>query len=77
MVDLERPEGVIVQFGGQTPLKLARGLTEAGVPLRFDDLYTVESLAGELSSLLLGCADGSSGISRQTGSSAPAREEGC
>jgi carbamoyl-phosphate synthase large subunit len=29
----ENPEGVIVQFGGQTPLKLARKLEEAGVPL--------------------------------------------
>ncbi|HWJ43188.1 MAG TPA: carbamoyl-phosphate synthase large subunit, partial [Solirubrobacterales bacterium] len=29
----ERPEGVIVQFGGQTPLKLARTLEEAGVRL--------------------------------------------
>jgi carbamoyl-phosphate synthase large subunit len=29
----ERPEGVIVQFGGQTPLKLARALEEAGVPM--------------------------------------------
>ena len=29
----ERPEGVIVQFGGQTPLRLARELEEAGVPL--------------------------------------------
>ncbi|HEU4738651.1 MAG TPA: carbamoyl-phosphate synthase large subunit [Solirubrobacterales bacterium] len=29
----ERPEGVIVQFGGQTPLKLARTLEEAGVKL--------------------------------------------
>ncbi len=29
----ESPEGVIVQFGGQTPLKLARSLEEAGVPL--------------------------------------------
>ncbi|HYY21147.1 MAG TPA: carbamoyl-phosphate synthase large subunit [Thermoleophilaceae bacterium] len=33
VVELERPEGVIVQFGGQTPLKLARGLADAGVPL--------------------------------------------
>ena len=31
--ELERPEGVIVQFGGQTPLKLAAGLHEAGVPI--------------------------------------------
>jgi carbamoyl-phosphate synthase large subunit len=29
----ERPQGVIVQFGGQTPLRLARALEEAGVPL--------------------------------------------
>ncbi|HEY2636356.1 MAG TPA: carbamoyl-phosphate synthase large subunit, partial [Solirubrobacteraceae bacterium] len=31
--DIERPEGVIVQFGGQTPLKLAAGLQDAGIPL--------------------------------------------
>jgi carbamoyl-phosphate synthase large subunit len=31
--EVERPEGVIVQFGGQTPLKLAAGLSEAGVPI--------------------------------------------
>jgi carbamoyl-phosphate synthase large subunit len=30
---VERPQGVVVQFGGQTPLKLAAGLAEAGVPL--------------------------------------------
>jgi carbamoyl-phosphate synthase large subunit len=29
----ENPEGVIVQFGGQTPLRLAKALEEAGVPL--------------------------------------------
>src|SRR5690242_18227864 len=33
VIKVERPEGVIVQFGGQTPLKLARGLADAGVPL--------------------------------------------
>jgi carbamoyl-phosphate synthase large subunit len=33
VVAVERPEGVVVQFGGQTPLKLAAGLVEAGVPL--------------------------------------------
>jgi carbamoyl-phosphate synthase large subunit len=33
IVDLEQPAGVIVQFGGQTPLKLARGLEAAGVPI--------------------------------------------
>jgi len=31
--DVERPWGVIVQFGGQTPLKLAVALAEAGVPI--------------------------------------------
>ena len=31
--DLERPNGVIVQFGGQTPLNLALSLKEAGVPI--------------------------------------------
>ena len=33
VVEVEKPEGVIVQFGGQTPLKLAAGLQAAGVPL--------------------------------------------
>ena len=33
VVEREQPEGVIVQFGGQTPLKLAAQLQEAGVPL--------------------------------------------
>jgi carbamoyl-phosphate synthase large subunit len=33
VVDVEQPLGVIVQFGGQTPLKLAAGLVAAGVPL--------------------------------------------
>ncbi len=31
--DLEKPWGVIVQFGGQTPLKLAVALAQAGVPI--------------------------------------------
>ena len=30
---LEQPQGVIVQYGGQTPLKLARALEAAGVPI--------------------------------------------
>ncbi|AAR34652.1 carbamoyl-phosphate synthase large subunit [Geobacter sulfurreducens] len=33
IVELEKPEGVIVQFGGQTPLKLAVALEKAGVPI--------------------------------------------
>ncbi|PKO57650.1 MAG: carbamoyl phosphate synthase large subunit, partial [Betaproteobacteria bacterium HGW-Betaproteobacteria-18] len=31
--DAEKPEGVVVTFGGQTPLKLARALEAAGVPI--------------------------------------------
>jgi len=33
IVRIEKPKGVIVHYGGQTPLKLARGLEEAGVPI--------------------------------------------
>jgi carbamoyl-phosphate synthase large subunit len=33
IVDVERPEGIIVQFGGQTPLNLATRLHEAGAPI--------------------------------------------
>ncbi|MCK4423893.1 MAG: ATP-grasp domain-containing protein, partial [Candidatus Omnitrophica bacterium] len=33
IVDREKPDGVIVQFGGQTPLNLARDLEKAGVPV--------------------------------------------
>jgi carbamoyl-phosphate synthase large subunit len=33
IVDVEQPEGIIVQFGGQTPLKLARALEAAGAPI--------------------------------------------
>ncbi len=33
IVNIEKPEGVIVQYGGQTPLKLARALEANGVPI--------------------------------------------
>ncbi|HAU07234.1 MAG TPA: carbamoyl phosphate synthase large subunit [Gammaproteobacteria bacterium] len=33
IVNIEQPKGVIVQYGGQTPLKLARALEAAGVPI--------------------------------------------
>ena len=33
IIDVEKPFGVIVQYGGQTPLKLARDLEAAGVPI--------------------------------------------
>ncbi len=59
IVDIEKPDGVIVQFGGQTPLRLAVPLARAGVPIlgtsadaidraedreRFDELLTKLSL---------------------------------
>ena len=33
IVEFERPDGVLVQFGGQTPLKIANALAAAGVPI--------------------------------------------
>src|SRR3546814_7768014 len=33
IIELEKPKGVILQFGGQTPLKLARALEAAGAPI--------------------------------------------
>lgn len=66
-----------IGLGVPAAQRMALALAKAGVPLHFDGLYTVESLAGELSSLLLGCADGPSSASRRADSSAPAREEGC
>ena len=33
VIDKEKPSGIIIQFGGQTPLKLARQLLEAGAPI--------------------------------------------
>jgi carbamoyl-phosphate synthase large subunit len=33
IIDAEKPKGVIVQYGGQTPLKLARALDSYGVPI--------------------------------------------
>ncbi|PKD38566.1 carbamoyl phosphate synthase large subunit [Methylomonas sp. Kb3] len=33
IIELEKPKGVIVQYGGQTPLKLARALEAAGAPI--------------------------------------------
>ncbi len=38
----EKPWGVIVQFGGQTPLNLAQGLAEAGVPIIGTSPHSIE-----------------------------------
>ena len=39
---IEKPEGVVVQFGGQTPLKLAAGLHAAGVPILGTDIEAID-----------------------------------
>ena len=57
--------------------RMALSLVQAGVPLRCDKLYTVESLADELAGMLLGCADGPLRASRQAGSKMATQEEGC
>jgi carbamoyl-phosphate synthase large subunit len=41
--DATKPDGVIVQFGGQTPLNLARGLKEAGVNIIGTSVETIET----------------------------------
>jgi carbamoyl-phosphate synthase large subunit len=33
VIDLEKPDGVLVQFGGQTPLNVAQRLVDAGAPI--------------------------------------------
>ncbi len=33
IIEFEKPDGVLVQFGGQTPLKIAKALDEAGIPI--------------------------------------------
>ena len=40
--DRMEPDGVIVQFGGQTPLNLARALADAGVPIVGTSVETIE-----------------------------------
>lgn len=42
IVDREKPDGVIVQFGGQTPLKLAADLAAAGVPIVGTSVEAIE-----------------------------------
>jgi len=54
IIDLEKPEGVIVQLGGQTALKLAENLKDKGIPIigtSFDSLDLAED-RGRFSDLL-------------------------
>src|SRR6202453_4320754 len=46
VVAVEKPRGVIVQFGGQTPLKLAAGLAAAGVPLLGTSVEAIDLAEG-------------------------------
>ncbi len=75
--DAIKPDGVIVQFGGQTPLNLARGLQEAGVPIIGTSVDTIEAAEDrELFQQLieeLGLRQPPSGIARNMDE---AREEG-
>ena len=66
-----------IGLGVPAAQRMALALAQAGVPLRCDNLYTVEALADELAGLLLGCADGPLGVPCQAGSKIAAREEEC
>ena len=66
-----------IGLGVPAAQRMALALAKAGVPLRFDGLYTVESLADELVDLLIGRSDGSSNVSDKAKSKTVAREEGC
>ncbi|WP_042144960.1 carbamoyl-phosphate synthase large subunit [Paucisalibacillus sp. EB02] len=43
VINLEKPEGVIVQFGGQTAINLAEGLTRRGVTILGTDLEAIDA----------------------------------
>ncbi len=43
IVEVEKPDGVIVQFGGQTPLNLAARLDKAGVPIIGTSVASIET----------------------------------
>ncbi|MFQ7393169.1 MAG: AAA family ATPase [Collinsella aerofaciens] len=51
-----------IGLGVPAAQRMALALTEAGVPLRFDGLYTVESLTDELVDLLIGSSGGPSNV---------------
>lgn len=42
IIDAEKPDGVLVQFGGQTPLNIARALSEAGAPIWGTSVDTID-----------------------------------
>lgn len=66
-----------IGLGVPAAQRMALALAKAGVPLRFDGLYTVESLADELVDLLIGRSDGPSNVADIATPKTVAREEGC
>jgi carbamoyl-phosphate synthase large subunit len=42
IIDVEKPDGVLVQFGGQTPLNIARALYDAGAPIWGTSVDTID-----------------------------------
>ena len=66
-----------IGLGVPAAQRMALALAEAGVPLHFDGLYTVESLADELVDLPNGRSGGSSNVSDKVKPETIAREEGC
>ena len=66
-----------IGLGVPAAQRMALALAKAGVPLRFDGLYTVESLADELVDLLNGRSDGPYNVSDKAKSKTVTREEGC
>ena len=66
-----------IGLGVPAAQRMALALAKAGVPLRFDGLYTVELLADELADLLIGRSDGPSNVADIAKSKTVAREEGC
>lgn len=66
-----------IGLGVPAAQRMALALAKAGVPLRFDGLYTVESLADELVDLLIGRSGGSSNVADIAKSKTVVREEDC
>ena len=66
-----------IGLGVPAAQRMALALAKVGVPLRFDGLYTVESLADQLVDLLIGRSGGPSNVADIAKSKTVAREEGC
>ena len=76
--ELEEPLGVVVSLGGQTPLRLAPGLAEAGVPLLGDPLEAIHRAEdrGAFAALLAQHGDRGAGVGGCFGTRGGARRCG-